>query len=326
MMKDIFELDIFGESGESLDTDTVIYEESADDKKPAGTEHGVTIPGGNSETPSAKPYDASSVAVPAKTTITADQYNSALANLKKSFKEAADVVEALENASVITKTPEELQMEFTESYLENALLESYEDGPIFEAVDQSDKDAVKDIVRKLRPKVEKSLRSNNVEFYKPNLVARCIISPLTAGAATALATGAAAAVGGPLAANVTGAVIQSVGSLNSAAGFKQILSNRLWQVLGVVHASHGDNLDIAKRLTEEFKDELGDYKILTAKAIPAIYDLFKTKFGWKNNLEAYFLIVDKKLPAELKEFQKEVEAAVKENKDDKKDDSKSKKD
>lgn len=311
-----FNLDIFEES---LDDDTIIYEESGD-KNPSGTEHGVTIPGGNGETPSSKPYDASSIPVPAKTTITADQYNSALANLKKSFKEAAEVVEVLENASVITKTPEELQMEFTESYLENALLESYEDGPIFEAVDRSDKDAVKDIVRKLRPKVEKTLKSDNVEFYKPNLVARCIISPLAATAVAAIAAGAATVAGGPAVGNAVGSVVSSVGSTvsgtNVGAGLKQVLSNRLWQVLGVVHASHGDNLDIAKRLTEEFKDELGDYKILTAKAIPAIYDMFKGKFGWKNNLEAYFLIVDKKLPSEIKEFQKEVADAAKEKKDD----------
>lgn len=156
MMKDIFELDIFGES---LDADTVIYEESA------GTEHGVTIPGGNSETPSAKPYDASSVAVPAKTTITADQYNSALANLKKSFKEAADVVEALENASVVTKDTDELQAEYTEAALEEALMESYLNGPIFEAASDDKKEDIKKAVKTIIKKIKQSRNENKKNPY-----------------------------------------------------------------------------------------------------------------------------------------------------------------
>lgn len=59
--------------------------------------------GESAEAPSTKPYDAASIPVPKGTTITADAYNSALAALKKSFKEGVEIITMLENVNVEKK-------------------------------------------------------------------------------------------------------------------------------------------------------------------------------------------------------------------------------
>lgn len=228
----------------------------------------ISIPGGDGETPHSKPYDANSVSIPAKTTLTADVYNSTMAALKKSFQEAVEVLSVLENSTVVEKSKEDLQKEYTESVLENALLESYENGPIFEAVERSDKKEVKKIVGSLRSKVGSFLKEDKISFYKPQLIIRALLAP--------------------------------------DAALYQVWTTRLWQVLGIMNVESGVAKEIADKLTAEFKETLGDYKIIPAKAIPSLGDVFRTKFNWKNRNGAYFLIVDKKLPSDLKATQKEI--------------------
>ena len=248
----------------------------------------VTIPEGTSETPKAKPYDASSVSVPTKVTLTADVYNNALSALKKSFKESVDIIEMLENAEVINKSIEEQQEEYIESVIGDQLLAAYENGPIFEAVKRGDKDAVKDIVRSLRSKIKDDLHDAKVKFYKPNLVARALAGLVL-----------------PLEAN---------------ASIQQIWQTRLWQVLGVCLVEAGNIKDVADNLTKKYESELGEYKILYAAAYPTLADLFRVKFNWKNSKGCYFLMVDKKLPKELTEFQKDVKQAIEEKENDEKSD------
>lgn len=310
-MKDIFAIDIFEENGDPDKGYTGILDASITE----GTDVSISVPGGISETPSAKPYDANSISIPSKTTITADQYNCTISSLKNSFKEASEVLAALEGVQIVDKSIEQMQVEFTESCIDDALLMSLENGPLYEAVKREDKDTVKEIVLKLRTKIQSALKEDGITFYKPNLIARCITSALGVGAA-AIANVTSPAVG---------AVASVVGVANMGAAVKQITNNRLWQVIGIIHAEHGNNLDIAKKLTEKFKDELGEYKILTAEAESALYDMFQLKFGWKSNSKAYFLVVDKKLPSEIKSMQKEIAAALKKKdstKDDTKDDTK----
>lgn len=316
-MKDIFAIDIFEENGDGDKGYTGILDTNINE----GADVSIPVPGGMSETPSAKPYDATSISIPSKTTITADQYNCTITSLKNSFKEASEVLAALEGVQIVDKSIEQMQMEFTEACIDEALLTSLENGPLYEAVKSEDKDAIKEIVLKLRTKIQSVLKEDGITFYKPNIVARCITAVLTtAGAGAAIANLGAPAIG---------AVVSLAGASNIAASAKQIYNNRLWQVIGIIHSEHGTNLDIAKKLTEKFKDELGEYKILTAEAEMALYDMFKTKFGWKSNSKAYFLVVDKKLPSEIKSMQKEIAEALKKKdstkddaKDDKKDDDK----
>lgn len=246
----------------------------------------VSIPGGDKETPSAKPADAASIPVPATTTLTSDEYNSALSLLKKSFKEGYEVLEILESAQVVHKTTEEMQEEYNESVIGDAILQAYEDGPMFEKVDQSDKGDIKKIVRKIRPGIEKALKKDNKYFYKPNVVARIIVGGITAP------VGGAASV---------------------ASALQQIWTTRLWQVLGICHCEDGNIKDICDNLTKEFAEDLGDYKVLYATCVPTVVDAFKNKFHWKNTRNTYFLLVDKKVPSEvkaaIKEFNSEVDKA-----------------
>lgn len=267
--------------------------------KPADGEVSIAVPGGNGEAPSSKPYDNSSVSIPSKTTLTADQYNQAISNLKKSFKEAVEVLDLMEGATVVQKTTEELQREYTESVLEKAMLEAYEDGPIFEKVTRDDKDDVKDIVRKIRKTVKKQLKGEKVHFYEPHVVLRILTGP-----------------------------IPGIGTMNAAAGIQQVWTNRLWQVLGVMHVDEGNVKEIIAKLNETFKEDLGEYKIIESLSFPAIYDLLRVKFNWKNRNSAYFLIVDKKLPSDIKAAQKEISGIIDDagSEKDKKDEAEPKKD
>lgn len=237
----------------------------------------IAVPGGDKETPAAKPSDAAAVPVPATVTLTADEYNGAISALKKSFKEAVEICSILESASVVHKTAEELQEEFTEAAVGDVMLQTYEDGPLYEKVNKADKGDIKAIVRKIRSGVAKACKADNVHFYQPNLIIRTLVGVATVNAGN---------------------------HLNAA--LQQIWTTRLWQVLGICHSESGNIKTICDNLTEKFADELGDYKILYVKAQPTIYDALKAKFNWKNSKDAFFLLVDTKIPSEIRAAAKEI--------------------
>lgn len=241
----------------------------------------IAIPGGDSETPKSKPYDLKSIPTSGSKEITVDTYNKAITAIKQMFKEGTEVIEFLESCNIVEKSTERKQQEFAESAIDDALLESYENGPIFEAVDRSDKKEVKKIVSSIRKSIKDNLRDQNVTFYHPKLIIR-------------LLTG-----------------IIPVAQTNLLAGFQQIWTTRLWQVVGICHLESGNIKTLSKLLNDTYKDELGEYKFLFASAVPALYDAFKLKFGWKNTKGAYFILIDKKMPVELKEFQADVSDALK---------------
>lgn len=269
---------------------------------------------------------------------------SALAALHNAFVEGANVMGYMIDSMSIT--PEEKQEKFTESAVDEAIataiLESYEDGPIFEAVTRKDKERVKSIVRTLRPKIEEVLVKNKVSFYKPNFIARIIVGGL--GLAAGIATGAAAgkalagagvaaakgaiaskaipiagtAIGKHIAAGAgvtaakaaagaaAGAAVANSGGKSVGAGLKQVLQTRLWQVIGVVHMEEGNISSLCDRLTQQFSDELGEYKIIPLKSNPTLHDAFKTHFGWKDARKSFFLLVDRKLDSELAKLNDEL--------------------
>lgn len=274
--------------------------------KPYDT-NSVSVPGGDSETPSAKPYDANSISVPEKVTLTSDQYNSALSNLQKSFKEGVAILEQLANADVVQKTPQQLQEEYTESVVCQAMLESYEDGPFFEKVDRHDKSDVKKIVRDLRKKVDNALYEQGVKFYKPNAVIK-----LLAAAAKTAGVGVVAASGHIVAAGVAGGI-----ALKKSQTLQQLWNTRLWQVLGICHSEQGNIGKLCDGLTEKFKEELGEYKVLYVKANRTLYDVFKDHFGWKDQRGAYFLLIDKKIPSEIRQAVNELNDAIQKENNDK---------
>lgn len=241
----------------------------------------VTIPGGDKETPNAKPADAKDVPVPAAVTLTSDEYNQAISNLKKTFKEGVEILTILESASVIHKTPEEMQAEFTEAAIGDVILQSYEDGPLYEKVSKADKGDIKKIVRKIRPGVAKACKADNAKFYQPNLIVRTLTGLLTMNAGNHL-----------------------------VAAIDQIWSTRLWQVLGVCHAEDGNIKEICNNLTSTFADDLGDYKVLYVQAQPTIYDALKSKFNWKNNRNVFFLLVDTKIPSEIRSAVKDLNSEL----------------
>lgn len=216
----------------------------------------VPIPGGDSEKPKANQYDNASVSIPTTTTITADVYNSALSALKKSFKESYELLEMLENTTIVTESVADKQS----LYSQDVLLESMESGPIFEAVTREDKNDIKSIVKKIRPEVEKYCNNNGTKLYKPSKLAALFINPVRL--------------------------------------VEQLIVEHLWQNLGVLITD--DAKKFVELLNDEFKSDLGDYKIVYYKTPASLVDLFRTRFNIKNFKNTYMLLVDKKFPSELK--------------------------
>lgn len=250
----------------------------------------VSVPGGLSEKPKGVPADQN-IPTPSKTEITSDQYNAAVGALKKSFKEAVDILGILENVSVIQETAEQKlereQNDFMENAITEALLQSLENGPIFEAVERSDKNEVKKIVNKVRGKIASKLNDNGVKFYKVNKILSILRNTLLGGI-----------TGGPVGAGV--------------GGVATFWNTRMWQIVGMVYLEGHTIKDVTNKLTEELSEELGDYKIVPLKVSTGLLGLFRVKFNWKNSKGAWMLLVDKKLTMEMKRSIQEVDAAVKE--------------
>jgi len=245
----------------------------------------VTIPGGDSETPKAKPYDSASISVPSKTILTTAEWDTAMAALKKSFKEGVEIMEMLEKVIVVEKTTEQLQEEYVESVIGDQLLAAYEDGPVFEAVDRKDKDDVKSLVKDLREKMPEMAKKYNIKFKPPKTFLRLLL-------------------------NSSATINTSETSKYHVADRVNWWTTRFWQVLGVVYADNADIKTVIESMNEDLKDTLGEYRILYSMSFKGLYDLWNTKFGWKNRNEVFFLIVDKTLPKELKAIQTDMEEAL----------------
>ena len=245
----------------------------------------ISVPGGLKENPSSKPADAKSVPVPSRVTLTSDEYNSAISALKKSFKEGYEIMELLENANVINESLQDKQDAYIESVMGDQLLAAYEDGPVFEAVDRADKNDVKSLVKKLRGTMPELSKKYNVKFKPPKTFLRLLL-------------------------NVSATMSSTETSKYHVADNVSWWTTRFWQVLGVVYADNVDIKTVVEGMNEDLKDQLGDYRVLYSMSFKGLYDLWNTKFGWKNRNRVYFLIVDKKLPKELKELQSDMEEAL----------------
>ena len=222
---------------------------------------------GVKETPSGKPYDAKGVPIPKNGNISADAYNSAISALKKSFKEGYEVLEMLENTNIVDVTVESKQDDYTENAIYEAMVNSYYDGPIFEAIEKENKDEIKKITKEIRKKLCKFSRKIKWVFRKTS-----------AG---------------------HGLTVLDNFSLKSLGKELKMYS---WQTVAFINPSRKTSMnEVVKSLNEEFKETLGDYqlKILKAKltygVISSIKNLDKDESENKAKaLQNYILIVDEK--------------------------------
>ena len=268
------------------------------------SEQGVNVPGGlkeqpnskpydetskpGGEYPSAKPYDATSIPIPKGTTLTSEQYNKALDMLQRSFKEGAEMLDTLRQVTVVQETVEERHQRYVESVLDEALLEAYENGPIFEAVKKDDKEKVKSIVKSLRSRMPKLLKGTGLKYRPPKTFLRLLLNQTNPSSMST-----------------------SQPSANKVSDSLNWWTTRFWQVLGVVYCEDNNISELIDKVNTELADELDGYKVLYSPSVPGLIDIWNLKFGWKNVKNVYFLIVDKKLPAELKKLQSDMADAIK---------------
>jgi len=270
--------------------------ENGSDNLDKHKEHGMSVPGGVKEKPNNVPSDHAPSAN--KTEITADEYNKAVNDLQKSFKEFADIAAAIANLKIVdtnsfNESANNNAAAFLEVAMDNAFMEAYENGAFFEAVERKDKKEVKAIVAKLRSSLPNSLKEDNIKFYKTNMVGRLIWDVVTAPS------------------NLISMPVHDINiNINTISrgksSFGTFLSQRLWQIVGVINIESQNIGTVLKRLNEEYKDELGEYKILALQVTKDLVDLFRTKLGWKNVKKSFFITVDRKLPTEIKELQNDV--------------------
>lgn len=286
---------------DNISNDTML--ESVNPESVGGGDHHenpVNIPDGGLNSHPSVPGDTGP-SIPSSTEITDAQYKAALAALQKSYQEGAEILSILSNSKVVEVDPAEVAME---SAIDDAILNALESGPVFEAVDRSDKNEVKKIVAKIRKDIKQVCKDNSISYYEPNKIARILVAAVGGAANQGVSIGTSIATGNYVGAAATAA---SGGALQAIQVFWR---ERIWQIVGVCHAEGGNIKDITESLTEKFKDDLGEYKILAIKTAPIITDLFRTKFNWKNAKNSYFLVVDRKLTKELREMHESAEQEV----------------
>jgi len=235
---------------------------------------GPSVPGGLTEPPTAKPEGGEfGPSIPAGSTITKEAYNSAIADLQKSFKESYELLGILQSCTIVESTTEQDQEEFTEAAVAEAIYNSIISGPMFERVDKSDKKDIKDIVEKIKDDFKKFMKNNDIPFRESKIWSRLIVGAITM----------------PI----------GVESLIFSPAAVRALQARLWQVIGICDTEEGNISKLVDDANEKFKDELGEYKILYIKTTQSVKDMFITHFGWKDARQCYMIVVDKKIPSEL---------------------------
>lgn len=252
----------------------------------------VSVPGGLKEEPVRSNGKEESVPVPASTTLTDKQYKDAISALQKSFKEGYEIMEALANATVVHEDIDQKQDEFVENAIEQAILEAYLTGPIFEAVNRTDKKDISDIIKDIRNDIVKEVNKESLDFFDLNWWMK----------------------------------------LKAKLGFRNFGQHFLWQFIGIIEIEPQNVSDFCKNLTDKFKDKLGEYKILSYQCIGFTqlfaFKNLKSKLAGdtKNTRLSYVLFIDRKMQSELKNeldaLNKEIKAKLEaeEKKDDKKED------
>ena len=105
------------------------------------------------------------ISIPQKTEIVADTYNKNLTDLKKSFKECSEMIDDMYIGTTNVVMTEETVEEYQENYTNSIMFESYCDGPMFEKVNEENKEEIKALARKIRTKINKG-HANFIDYFK----------------------------------------------------------------------------------------------------------------------------------------------------------------
>jgi hypothetical protein len=282
----------------------------------------------NNDTFGTQRHDVS-IPVPQTTQLTTKQHDAALTALKQSFKEAADIIDSIMNAEIVDDKVYDEQAEFTENALTDALYESVINGPLFEKVDRTDKEAVKNIVKTIGPKVGKFVKQEKTVVYKPyKFVLKLLTGAGLLAASGAISTAAGVANMAAAGINVAKGAAIATGAIEGAASgaiatsISQCWSQHAWQFIGTIGCEKADIQTFVDSINKEFAEDLGEYRILYVSTTPNLADLFRTKFNWKNHNQFYLLLVDKKLPKEITKGIKDTDKALASSGEEKKEEPK----
>lgn len=263
-----------------------IFEESTEPKLSEN------LPGANlpSIDDKKKNDDEASVAVPKATEIPANVYNQAIADLQKTFKEAAEICATLQGVVPVTESVEDAQDKFTESVIENAIFESFCNGPYFEKASRAGKTAIKDAADAIKEKV----KAGGKDPYT--------LKPISA-----------------LSYLFTARAGFSRGPQRKWAGLG-IINPIIWQMCGVFFCHANEIAEAVEHYKTKFADDLGDLTFNVLRCGLTWPDLYGKKAKGADG-QAYILLVDTKRDNAVKEVKlpTKEEMEKEEEKDDKKD-------
>ena len=233
-----------------------------------------------SEKPSSQPYDAAKISIPGSADINASAYNDILNRLQQSYgsqmKLVAELAEIMQGGTPIDPFVE--QENFTEVMIENALIESLLNGPIYESSKNPRKSDIKKAISKIGKNDNKETKYNLVTFQSP--VKAGVTGAISAsvggtigtafGQALRLAAGedlSPAAYIAKMLLGVTGAgaainigvnVIQK--TIYRAYRKDKTFQSKLWQMVGIFNLKEDKINDALTYFHDIFKEEIGDLK------------------------------------------------------------------
>lgn len=306
---------------------------------------------GKAPTVSAPPVSKHQGPTSSKLEITADQYNAALTNLKKSFNESIDL---LAQCTIIESKPQSLEEKMNEVY-ENAIIEAYleaaDNGPIYESVEKEGKKSIRSTITKLRKELSEKLDKDynfvggktslrNIEIglaQAMKTVAKGYTFSLFAGLSAGAVVGAMA---GTEAGKEIGKAVQGIGKDATkasvkwnTAGFtlKKLFDKYTWQTVGSICIPKDKATTMLNNIKSIISDNLeegSNEKLYLIKVNKTITESLISKFKYKvNNGQLYLLIIDNDPPKEIQILSKplkkvKIEDKKEDSKEDKKDDKK----
>lgn len=265
-----------------------------------------------SNNPSIDKWDGASISVPGNpsldnpggfgiptgtsTEISADVWNNAMTQIKKTFKEAIELMDEITSYTVVQETVEEQQRNYTESLMFDVVFESYTNGPFFEAVKDPRKHDIKVAVNAIIKAAHKNASDKyNLTTFRANAkevagyaiggaIANAligIISPSnvigTVGRTAVMGIGGAAGAAGGA---VVGARLRA--PLLRALREDRKFVTQTWQMVGVFRVKDDEVSNAIAHYKKEFADQLGDLTL----------NYMKVKVPDLGTGTAYVLIVD----------------------------------
>ena len=241
------------------------------------------------------------IPVPQKAEISVETYNAALKKLQQSLKESAELIDCL--SDMRTQIMEEEAQEIDnnqEHYTEQLMFESYCDGPMFEKVEEANKEEIRSIAKKIRTQMlsmKRLVKNNLFKLKGSNITNMTYMADVLGSSATG--TSAISALKSLI---IWGSNMWIIDPAIISSFNNSELKLKSWQTICFFLPIGGKNIGAMKTtLNTEFKDILGDKYEIGVVKVKFVAGTFRGKkeaddneSPAMNDLNNYLLVVNQK--------------------------------